>query len=379
MHNLVGDKSRGIRYESVWVEQILAPFYASEMQKVLSSMKGLNDIKSLIQDFENLFARYIGVRYAVAVNSGSDALKLALMLSGIGRGDEVIIPSLTYQAVALAVCYCGAQPILVDASRDDLQIDPEGICRAMTSRTRAVVAAHMFGRPCDVLRIKKICQDHNVIFIEDVCQAESSQAYGKRLGCFGDMAVFSFSYYKPLSSCGGGGGMIVSNDEKIHQVRYWMEDWRDDAFLVKLGQRFAPLSFMDLVALRVKFKCLKRILESRLKIKQLYEEQLRQLDAATIFRDKPATESIPQNFVVCSNKKEDLETFLTHQDVMVQKPYTPIHHMKIGSKGGLGSFPVSDWYFNTAIHLPLYSFMPVDKAKKVVQCCQAFFTQDHDH
>ncbi len=113
-----------IRYESLLVEQALSREYAAEMERALKGMSGLNDIKPLVREFENEFARYIGVKNAVAVNSGSDALKMALLAAGIGPGDEVIVPDLTYQAVALAVFYCGAKPVPVDARADDLQMDP---------------------------------------------------------------------------------------------------------------------------------------------------------------------------------------------------------------------------------------------------------------
>jgi len=258
-----------IRYESLLVEQALSREYAAEMDRALKSMSGLNDIKPLIRDFEGEFARYIGVKNAVAVNSGSDALKMVLLAAGVGPGDEVIVPDLTYQAVALAVFYCGATPVPVDARIEDLQMDPAGVKAAMTKQTKAVIAAHMFGRPCDVDEIGKLCRDNNIAFIEDVCQAESSRAKGQMLGSFGDMAAFSFSYYKPLSSCGGGGGMVVFNDEKINRIRHWMEDWRNEDELLKLGQRFAPMSFMDLIALRVKFSHLEEIIKSRHKIKVL--------------------------------------------------------------------------------------------------------------
>ena len=134
-----------IRYESLLVEQALARDYAAAMERALKSMGGLNDVKPMVREFEKEFAKYIGVKNAVAVNSGSDALKMALMASGVGPGDEVIVPDLTYQAVALAVFYCGAVPIPVDAREADLQMDPAGVKAAISVRTKAVIAAHMFG------------------------------------------------------------------------------------------------------------------------------------------------------------------------------------------------------------------------------------------
>ncbi len=366
-----------IRYENILVEQALSREYAAEMEHALKGMGGLNDIKPLVRDFENKFARYIGVKNAVAVNSGSDALKMALLAAGIKPRDEVIVPDLTYQAVALAVFYCGARPVPVDARVDDLQMDPAALEAAITKQTKAVIAAHMFGRPCDVERIVKICRDKNIVFIEDVCQAESSSYKGRMLGTFGDMATFSFSYYKPLSSCGGGGGMVVFNSEEGNRIRHWMEDWCNDDELLKLGQRFAPMSFMDLIALRVKFSHLKEIITSRHKIKALYEQGLGSIEGLTIFKDRPQTESVAQNFVVCCEQRDQLADFLAAQGVMVQRPYLSLHQMAVFKWAQKIKFPVSAWYSASALHLPLHSFMSKEKARNVIECCQSFLARAH--
>lgn len=362
-----------IRYESLLVEQALAREYAAEMEKTLKSLAGLNDIKPLIRSFEKDFAQYIGVKHAVAVNSGSDALKMALMASGVGPGDEVIVPDLTYQAVALAVFYCGAKPVPVDVRKDDLEMDADGVKAAVTKKTKAVIAAHMFGRPCDVEGIGQFCREKKIVLIEDVCQAESSQYKNRMLGSFGDMAVFSFSYYKPLSSCGGGGGMVVGNDAKVDRIRGWMEDWQNDDELLKLGQRFAPMSFMDLVALKVKFARIKEIIASREKIKALYEKELAKLKRITIFKDRAGARSVPQNFVVCSGRRDQFMKFLAEHEVVAQKPYLSLHQMAVLKSLDKEKFPVSQWYSETALHLPLYSFMSAEKAETVIKQCRAFF------
>ena len=192
-----------IRYESLLVEQALSGEYAVEMERALKGMGGLNDIKPLVRDFEKEFARYIGVKNAVAVNSGSDALKMALLAAGVGRNDEVIVPDLTYQAVALAVFYCGAKPVPVDARIDDLQMDPAAVKAAITKKTKAVIAAHMFGRACDVDQIGKLCREGHIAFIEDVCQAESSRTRDECWVVLGTWRHFLFliiSRYHPAAA-----------------------------------------------------------------------------------------------------------------------------------------------------------------------------------
>ncbi len=363
-----------IRYESVLVEQALAPEYAAQMKAYLRAMQGLNDIKPLIREFERDLAAYIGVKRALAVNSGSDALAMILRAAGVGKGDEVIIPNLTYHAVALAVVYAGATPVLVDADARDLNLDVAQVSRAVTKRTKAVIAAHMFGRPCALDALQEICRRKGLVLIEDVCQAESSTYNGKMLGSFGAFAAFSFSYYKPLSSCGGGGGMVVCNEAAYQRIGRWMDDWRNDPGLLKLGQRFAPMSFMDLVALRVKFTHLKKIVASRKKIKMLYEKELGCIKGLQIFTDPAGADSVPQNFVVCCDRRDACVDFLADNGIVVQKPYMPLHLMSAHGYVARGKYPVSDAYYRRALHLPIHSFMSQDKALRVVEGCRKFMT-----
>jgi len=265
----------------------------------------------------------------------------------------------------------------VDACIEDLQMDPAALEAAVTKKTKAVVAAHMFGRPCDVERIAGICREKHIVFIEDVCQAESSSYQGRKLGSFGDMAVFSFSYYKPLSSCGGGGGMVVFNDEQSNRIRHWMEDWRNEDELLTLGQRFAPMALMDLIALKVKFSHLKEIIKSRQKTKALYEQGLGSIEGLTIFKDRPQTESVAQNFVVCCQQRDKVIDFLEAQGIMVQRPYLPLHQMSAFKGANKAGFPVSEMYSASALHLPLHSFMSEEKAREVIESCCSFFVGSH--
>ncbi|MBF0485629.1 MAG: DegT/DnrJ/EryC1/StrS family aminotransferase [Candidatus Omnitrophica bacterium] len=362
-----------VRYECALVEQVLAKEYAATMEDYLKRMRGLNDIKPFIGEFEKDFANYIGVRHAIAVNSGSDALQMILKALGIKKGDEVIIPDLTYQAVALAVVYCGARPVLVDVRKTDLTMDVAAVKRVLTKKTKAIVAAHMFGRACDLVELQSLCRRQGIKLVEDVCQAESSCLNGKMLGSFGDFSAFSFSYYKPLSSCGGGGGMILFNDSKYACMAGWMDNWRDDPELLTVGQRFSPLYFMDLVALRVKFKHLAKIIESRKRIKALYEQELMKVPGLRIFQDRAGTDSVPQNFVVLCDARDNFFKFLSVHGIMAQKPYIPLHAMDAYQRFSKGRFLVSREYLATALHLPLYSFMGEDKARHVIDICRKFF------
>lgn len=361
-----------IRYDDMRVDRLLIKEYQKQLEVDLKRIQGLDDINVLLSEFEKKFAHYIGTQHAVAVNSGSDALQLSLLASGIGTGDEVIIPNITYPAVPLSVIYTGATPVCVDSKLKDLQIDEGLIEQKITKNTKAIIAAHMFARPCAIDQIITVAKKHDLIVIEDCCQAESSQYQQKKVGSFADLACFSFSYYKPLSSCGGGGGMVCFNDQRYQKVDDCTRVWKDDDCLRTAGQRFAKMYLLDLVAVKVKFKYLKEIIKSRLKAKKVYEQGLSQFDGIKIFVDNELSMSVPQNFVIFSGQRDALGEQLHNKGIQWQKPYKPLHHIDIFKEFCQGTYPVSEQYWNEAIQLPLYSFIKEEDCQEVIDCIKAF-------
>jgi perosamine synthetase len=163
-----------------------------------------------MEAFEQAIAAYIGVPHAVAVSSGTAGLHLALLAHGIGPGDEVVVPSFTFIAVANAVRYTGAHPVFADIDAASLNLSPAGVEAAITPRTRALIAVHTFGRPADMPALLAIARRHNLIVIEDACEAIGAELNGRRVGCFGDAAVFAFYPNKQITT--GEGGIVVSGD-----------------------------------------------------------------------------------------------------------------------------------------------------------------------
>lgn len=160
------------------------------------------------EQFESAMASYIGVPHAIAVSSGTAGLHLALLALGVGLGDEVIVPSFTFVAVASAVRYVGARPVFVDVGAESLNLSPNAVEAAVTLRTRAIIAVHTFGRPADVPALLDIAQRHSLVLIEDACEAIGAEIGGKRVGSFGDAAVFGFYPNKQITA--GEGGMVVT-------------------------------------------------------------------------------------------------------------------------------------------------------------------------
>ncbi len=173
-----------------------------------------------VERFERKFAEYCGSKYAVAVCNGTVALHLALVALGIGKGDEVIIPSFTMIATAFAVCYTGALPVFVDADKDTWNIDVERIEEKITPNTKAIIPVHIFGNPCNMDEIKRIADNHNLLIIEDAAEAHGAEFKGKKIGSFSDIGCFSFFANKNLTT--GEGGMVIMDEETAYNnCRYY--------------------------------------------------------------------------------------------------------------------------------------------------------------
>lgn len=162
--------------------------------------------------FEEAFARYVGTRHTVALSSGTAALHLALLLHDIGRGDKVIVPAFSFAATATTVLHAGARPVFVDVREDDFGIDAAQIEGAISSRTRAIVAVHLYGQPCDIEAVRALCAHRKLALIEDAAQAIGAEAGGRRCGSFGTGA---FSFYATKNLQTGEGGMLTTGDDAI--------------------------------------------------------------------------------------------------------------------------------------------------------------------
>ncbi|TRZ51845.1 MAG: DegT/DnrJ/EryC1/StrS family aminotransferase [Dehalococcoidia bacterium] len=363
-----------IRYEDMKIDRALTNAYTEEIKKAFNLISGQDDIELLLRGFEKKFSDYIGRRHALAVNSGTDAIHLCLTMLGIKSGDEVIMPNVTYPAVPIAVSYRGARPVFVDVDRESLNMDARAVEKALTKKTKVIIAAHMFAMPCDIKKISDIAKRHNIKVIEDVCQAESSTLDGKKLGSFGDFGCFSYSYYKPLSSCGGGGGAIVFDNELYKDIYKYTQIWRDEKSQLNARVRFAPMYLLDLISVEVKFKYLLPIIKSRQRAKKIYEQELCKVKGITIFKDKPNANSVPQNFVILSNKRDSLNSYMKCNSVICQQPYKPLHISNTFKEFSKGSkFPVSDMYWKKALHLPLYSFITEKEVKYVAKLVKDFY------
>ncbi len=185
----------------------------SEVQAVIDVLRSGIIAQSLrVQGLEKGFAEYTGVKYAAATSSGTTALHTALLAHGIKRGDEVITTPFTFIATSNSILFCDAKPVFVDVEEKTFNINPDLISEKITNKTKAIIIVHLYGQPCDMKPITEICSDHNLILIEDACQAHGAEYEGKKVGNFG---TGCFSFYPTKNIIAGEGGIITTDDERI--------------------------------------------------------------------------------------------------------------------------------------------------------------------
>ncbi len=238
-----------------------------------------------VQAFEQEAADFLGVKHAIGVASGTDALHLALIAAGIGDGDEVITSAFTFIATAEAIRYVGATPVFVDIDAQTLNITAATIAAAITAKTRAIMPVHLFGQPADMSAIKGLCERHSLKLIEDCAQSFGASIDGQQTGSFGDAAGFSFFPSKNLGAYGDGGLVTTSSDEIASMIKKLRNHGSDVRYYHDVIGYNSRLDEMQAVILRAKLKRIENSNQRRRAVAQLYSELLQGLPLETPFED----------------------------------------------------------------------------------------------
>lgn len=306
--------------------------------------------------FETDFARYCQARHAIAVNSGTSALHLALLAAGIGPGDEVITPSMTFVATTAAIVYAGARPVFVDIDPVSYTIDPNLIERAVTKRTKAILPVHLYGQPADMDPIMEIAARHGLIVIEDACQAHGAQYKGRRVGSIGDLGCFSFYPGKNLGAYGEGGA-VTTNKDGFDSIIRMLRDWgasRKYHHELK-GYNYRMEGFQGAI-LRVKLPYLESWTEARRTNAALYDKHLAgsgiQTPAAM-----PHGRHVYHVYAIRVANREFVQAALQEQGIATGIHYPiPVHLLEAYSDLGYarGDFPETEQLANDELSLPMY-------------------------
>jgi len=255
---------------------VASPDIGVEEKELL--MKVINEelisgISPYVKEFENMFSSWLGVKYGIAVSSGTAALHVALMALGIGQGDEVIVPDLTFASPANMVLAVGAKPILVDVTRDYWCIDPQKVRKSISSKTKAIIVTHLYGHPAKMDEITEIAKDYNLYIIEDCAEAHGAEFQGRKVGTFGHVAIFSFYANKVITT--GEGGIIVTNDPEIAEKARLIRDhgMRPRYWHIVLGFNYRMTGLQAALGI-AQMKKVDKLIRRKREIAKLYAEVL---------------------------------------------------------------------------------------------------------
>jgi dTDP-4-amino-4,6-dideoxygalactose transaminase len=319
-----------------------------------------------VTEFERRFAEICGVRYAVGVNSGTDALILALKAIGISPGDEVITVPNSFISSASCIVLLGARPVFVDV-RDDYNIDPTLIEQVITPRTRAIIPVHLTGRPVDMDPILEVAQIHSLYVIEDCAQAVTAEYKGKHVGSLGIVGCFSLHPLKTLNACGDG-GVLTTDDadlaEKFRILRNIGLKTRDDCVVWSGNSR---LDTLQAAILLVKLNYL-----------EAWTEKLAGLAQVQVPCDKPYERAVYHTFVIQADYRHELQAHLAKCGIGTAIHYpVPIHLHKAALDLGYksGSFPVVERQAQRILSLPVYPELGENELKYVVDGIRSFYQE----
>jgi dTDP-4-amino-4,6-dideoxygalactose transaminase len=312
-----------------------------------------------VAEFEREFAAYCQVKHCVALNTGTSALHLALLAAGVGPGDEVITTPNTFIATAESIGYTGARPVFVDIDPATANIDPSRIEGAITSRTKAIVPVHLYGRPSDLDSILKIAGDHGLTVIEDACQAHGASWRGTRVGGFGLAATWSFYPSKNLGAYGEGGA-LTTNDDRVAELARTLRDHGQTRryYHDREGYNYRMDTFQGAV-LRVKLKRLDQWTTRRLEIARRYRERLAGTSVG-VPQDDPRGTSVYHLFVVYVDARDTVRAALEARGVGTAIHYpVPVHLQEAYESLGhvRGSFPHTERAADRVISMPIFPEM----------------------
>lgn len=328
-----------------------------------------------VTQFEHAFQAYLAVEFAVGVNSGTDALLLAMMSLGIQPGDEVITQANTFHATVAAICLAGARPVLVDAQEGSFQIDQAQVAAAMTSRTRAIIPVHLYGYPAALDSVLALAQAKSVDVIEDAAQAHGAKLLGQRVGTFGRLGCFSFHPSKNLAAAGDAGAIVTADPELARQLRQFRslgQASQNDHQCIGLNSK---LDAIQAVILRTKLPHLDHWNGQRQHVAALYRERLARCPVYVQEGDHIAA-CVYHLFQVGTPRRDELVEHLQRQgvDAVVRYP-VPIHlqpaFRSLGWKRG--EFPVSERLARELVCLPIRPDMSVAEVDYVTDCVASFF------
>ena len=363
-----------VQYQSIKSEVDAA------IQKVIDNTAFI--LGESVSNFEQNFAKAHNAKHCIGTSSGTDGNHLATWALGISPGDEVIIPANTFIATAWGVTLCGATPVLVDCHPASYNLDPERVEAAITSKTKAIVAVHLYGQPAEMDKLRELANQHNLFLIEDAAQAHLAEYNGEKVGGLSSASSFSFYPGKNLGAYGEAGAVLTNDDQLAADLKMFREHGQSEKYCHQSFGHNYRMEGIQGAVLGVKLKYLDKWTEGRRRAAAKYKELLSDLDEIKLPMEMPYAKHVYHLFVIQvngSNGKETrdkLQKFLGENGVASGLHYPiPLHQQNCFSYLGYkeGDFPVTEQLATTGLSLPMFPELSDDKIQYVSEKLREFF------
>lgn len=348
-------------------------------------------------EFEKRFASYVGARYAIALNSATAALHLALLAANVGPGDEVITSPLTFVSTAHAVMYVGARPVFADVEPDTLCLSPKDVARKITTKTRAIIPVHYGGHPCDMKELRRLTAPKEIVLIEDAAHACGSVYQGRRIGSISPFTCFSFHAVKNLAT--GDGGMITTDDpeadarlRRLRWVGISKDTWGRVETVSGLSKTARKVYGWYYEVLELGYKChmndiaaalglvqlgkLEAANKKRRKLAAAYTKNLSDLPGIECPVVRPGVVTAQHNYVIRCDRRDDLHLYLQEHGISSGVHYMPVYlHPFYRKRYPKVHLPVAEREWLRLLLLPLYPQLKVEEQADIIKAIRKFVSK----
>jgi len=331
-----------------------------------------------LKKFERNFAKYCSKKYAVGVNSGTDALKLALIAYGIKEGDEVITVPNSYFSTAMVISEIGAKPVFVDVDSQNYLIDANKLKKTLTAKTKAIVPVHLYGQAAGMDAIINFAHKHNLIVVEDACQAHGAEYKGRKVP-YGETGVFSFYPGKNLGCFGDGGAIVSDNLKVVEKATYLRNDGAKNKYLHTMFGFKSRLDDLQAAILNFKLKRLDSWNQKRRSHAKKYSQLLGNVSGVKLPNESTNGKHVFHLFVIQYKKRDELRDFLSAKGIETGIHYPiPIHLQEAYKNCGYkkGQFPVTELASSTILSLPMFPELTDVEIKYVTDQIKIFVSNN---
>ena len=351
--------------------ELYAPEFEAKALEVLRS--GWYILGNEVRSFEEEFASWIGAKYCIGLGSGLDALWISLKLLGIGPDDEVIVSSNAYIACVMAITINGAKPVFVESDRY-FNMDAGQVEAAVTKKTKAILAVHLFGQTCDMTVLKEIADKHHLKLIEDCAQSHGNHWNGETAGTIGDTGCFSFYPTKGCGAFGDGGAIVTDNEELAQKIRIFRNYGSEKKYYNSMIGTNSRLDELQAGLLRVRLSHMDELNNERNKLAERYTDEIKN-PLIRLPEVRPGADCTWHQYVIRSEHREALIEYLAKKNIgtIIHYPIPPYLSEAYRELGiPAGTFPYTDRAAREVLSLPMYNGMTEAEQKYVIEALNSF-------